>query len=54
MEKALTWSPISSEDASFFQVFMLFLKGCCNMKSLQYMNEMNVASNLKRLEMTLH
>lgn len=48
MERALARPPIRSEDASSLQAFMLFLKGYCNMmRSLQYMNEMNVASNLK-------
>lgn len=28
MEKALTWPPIRSEDASSLQELMLFLKGC--------------------------
>lgn len=54
MEKAFTWSVIKPEDVKALQAFSLFLRGCCNaMEHLTYMDEMNVASNMRTILLKL-
>ncbi len=54
MEKALNWPAIKPDDISGLQVYALFLRGYCNvMVNLQYMDEINVSSNLKNIMMKL-
>lgn len=48
VEKALTWQPIRTEDATALQDYSLFLRGCCNaMKNLEYMEELDLPQNMK-------
>lgn len=54
MDKAFAWSVIKSEDVEALQAFSLFLRGCCTaMEHLTYMEEMNVASNMKTILLKL-
>lgn len=47
MEKALTWTPIKSEDVKSLQAYSLFLRGCCNaMEDVEYMEELNMPSTM--------
>lgn len=50
IEKALSWAPIKAEDPKALQAYTLFLRSCCNsMESMMYMDELNLASNLKAI-----
>ncbi|KAL2083621.1 hypothetical protein ACEWY4_021394 [Coilia grayii] len=54
IEKVLNWPNIKPEDPKALSEFALYLRGCCNvMSNLDYMNELNVASNLKAIVMKL-
>ncbi len=54
MEKALNWPAIKPDDINGLQAYALFLRGYCNvMVNLQYMDEINVSSNLKNIMMKL-
>ena len=54
IDKALSWPSIKPEDPKALKDFVLYLKGCCNsMERLDYMKELNVASNLKAIVMKL-
>ncbi len=54
MEKALNWPAIKPDDISGLKAYASFLRGHCNvMVSLQYMDEINVSSNLKNIMMKL-
>lgn len=54
MENALGWPITKLGVVSSLHAFSLFLTGCYNMmESLQYMEEMNVPSNLRLITMTL-
>lgn len=47
MDKALSWTPIKSEDAKALQDYSLFLRGCSNaMNEVQYMFEMDMPTNM--------
>ncbi len=54
MEKALNWPAIKPDDINGLQAYALLLRGYCNvMVNLQYMDEINVSSNLKNIMMKL-
>ncbi len=54
MEKALNWPAIKPDVISGLQAYALFLRGYSNvMVNLQYMDEINVSSNLKNIMMKL-
>lgn len=54
MEKALNWPVIKPDDINGLQAYALFLRGYCNvMINLQYMDEINVSSNLKNIMLKL-
>ena len=54
MEKAFAWATIKPEDAKGLEAFSLFLRSCCNaMENLSYMDEMNVASNMRTILLKL-
>lgn len=45
---------IKPEDVKVLQAFSLFLRGCCNaMEHVTYMDEMNVASNMRAILLKL-
>lgn len=47
MDKALSWTPIKSEDVKVLQDYSLFLRGCSNaMNEVQHMFEMNMPTNI--------
>lgn len=47
MEKALSWTPIKSDDVKILQDYSLFLRGCCNMMNdVQYMYELDMPANM--------
>ncbi|XP_039548042.1 uncharacterized protein LOC120493481 [Pimephales promelas] len=47
MEKALSWTPIKSEDVKSLQAYSLFLRGCCNaMDDVEYMEELNMPTTM--------
>lgn len=48
VEKALDWTAIKVDDGKSLHAYALYLTECCNvMQDLEYMDELNVASNLK-------
>ncbi|KAL0151450.1 hypothetical protein M9458_053236 [Cirrhinus mrigala] len=48
VEKALNWTAIKVDDGKSLHAYALYLRECCNaMQDLEYMDELNVASNLK-------
>ncbi|XP_073713144.1 uncharacterized protein [Misgurnus anguillicaudatus] len=50
INKALSWNPIRAEDSRSLKSYALYLRGCLNaMKEIAYMDELNLASNLKLL-----
>lgn len=54
LKKALEWPVIKTEDSKALQVFVLFLRSCCNaMQEMRYSQEINLSSNLKALIMKL-
>ena len=54
MDKAFAWASMKPEDVKGLQEFSLFLRGCCNaMENLEYMEEMNVISNMRTILMKL-
>lgn len=54
MSNAFAWSVIKAEDVKALHAFSLFLRGCCNaMEHLTYMEEMNVATNMKTILLKL-
>lgn len=47
MDKALSWTPIKSEDVTVLQDYSLFLRGCSNaMNEVQYMFEMDMPTKM--------
>lgn len=54
VEKVLAWPSIKSEDVNSLQSYALFLRGCCNvMEEIDYMEELEMPSNLKTIIMKL-
>lgn len=54
IERALSWPLIKAEDPKALQAYSLFLRGCCNsMQNMAYMDELDVASNLKAIALKL-
>ncbi|KAI2661518.1 Gag polyprotein [Labeo rohita] len=52
MDKIFGWPVIKTEDVQALQEFALFLRGCCNvMAEIQYMEELNIPSNMKHVIM---
>ena len=52
MDKAFGWPVIKTEDVQALQEYALFLRGCCNaMTEIQYMDEMNIPTNMRRVIM---
>ena len=50
LQKALNWKSIKTDDGNALHAFALYLRECYNaMQDLEYMDELNVASNLKLL-----
>jgi hypothetical protein len=50
IKKALSWSSIRAEDSQTLKSFALYLRGCLNaINEIAYMDELNLASNLKLL-----
>ena len=50
LEKALNWTAIRAEDGKMLQEYALYLRGCCNvMQDLQYLEELNILSNLRQI-----
>lgn len=50
LEKALNWTSIRADDGKALHAFALYLRQCHNaMQDLDYLDELNVASNLKLL-----
>lgn len=48
MVKALNWNGIKAEDGKALSSYAPFLRGCCDLsQSLQYMEELNLPSNLR-------
>jgi len=48
IEKALNWTTIKVDDGKSLHAFALYLRECCNViQNLQYMDELDVVSNLK-------
>ena len=54
MDKAFGWPVIKAEDVQALQEFALFLRGCCNaMTEIQYMEELNIPSQMRHVIMKL-
>ncbi|KAK0131195.1 hypothetical protein N1851_034100 [Merluccius polli] len=54
IEKALSWPMIKSEDSRTLQDFALFMRSCCNaMENLEYMEELNTISNMRKISSKL-
>ena len=52
MDKAFGWPAIKTDDVKALQEFALFLRGCCNaMMEIQYMEEMDIPSNMRQVMM---
>ena len=50
IEKALAWPVIKLEEPRALQDFALFLRSCCNaMEQLQYMEELDTISNMRKI-----
>lgn len=48
LDKALNWTVIKADDGKSLHAYALYLKECCNaMQDLEYMDELDVTSNLK-------
>lgn len=48
LEKALNWTAIKAEDGKMLHAYAMYLTGCCNvMQDLQYMDELDIPSNLR-------
>ena len=48
MEKALNWTAVRADDGKGLHAYALYLRGCCNaMRSLEYMEELDMPSNLR-------
>lgn len=46
MEKALSWSAITTDDTNALQTYTLFLRGCCNTMHHAYMLELDIPANM--------
>lgn len=50
IERALSWPIIKTEDVGALQAYSLFLRGFCNMmEELQYMQELDMPSNIRAI-----
>ena len=50
LEKALNWTSVRADDGKGLHAYALYLRGCCNaMRSLQYMEELDMPSNLRSI-----
>ena len=48
LEKALNWTAIKAEDGKMLHAYAMYLRGCCNvMQDLQYLEELDIPSNLR-------